>query len=254
MKINIDLPEQRAKGILSKTHHVYKCLMCHSENNYFCWFADICSFSHRIMNSPILLLLVLAYYSNGQDLPRDMRDVQVEEVGREVSLRCWGDSGGPFIHWVLPNTNMISGSYENSSEPSIYLLADGELYFSRVEFEHLGVYLCYHGSHGSEMYSRVDLHLPGLWDIYRKNVIIGCSAAAVMLLVFTTGCVVHNLRYERKQDESHINGYENRTYPPNEYGISKQVPNRYDDVEIGNYDHEHGLDGATKMWMFTRIL
>jgi len=202
--------------------------------------------------SVIVLLLCTILTIEGHNI----RHKKVEKLGLDVTLHCWDEEAGDSVpeprlfHWALPNTHIIYPTYDNTSEQSVYLINDVDLYINQVNFDHLGSYMCFHEYKRQKRYRRVELSLPGLWEIYKMNVIIGCAAAGAVLVLFTVGCCVHSLRYERKMegtnDSQILHGYENRSFSPSEYDMKKELPSRYDQVEIGSYEPAAG-EGATKM-------
>lgn len=158
--------------------------------------------SARNLSLLFLLLALLCYATQADDLMTSWT-VRVDNYSESVEINCTRDANNTTVtvfHWILPDLILLRPNTSTPLHPRIRLTEDGYiLNISRVEAENIGPYMCYfRGPTGEEQYTRMIVYRyePSAWELYQTNVIIGIVAAAVMLFLSVSFCVVNYFRWQ----------------------------------------------------------
>jgi hypothetical protein len=152
-----------------------------------------------------IIITVMTILCLGTMLPpgdcSNLYSARIDKYGESMTLTCTEREDVTFDHWVLPDVHtIVEWPY---SDHQMELLANKSLYFASVEKEHLGDYICrvIDNNTSEPVYYRTTLYLyvQTLWETYHHNVIVGCSASGVVLVLLTFICTIDRCRYSTRQ-------------------------------------------------------
>ena len=157
------------------------------------------SASDMMVRETMMLLCVCTLALPGQC--HRFHTARIDDFGESVTLDCTYRDDVTFDYWIFPDLRtIVEGPYNHHH---VELMTNNSIYISSVERENLGDYICRVRDNvtGEPLYYKTLLYLyiPSLWETYRHNVIVGCSAAAVSLILFTGICMIDRCRYSVRQ-------------------------------------------------------
>ena len=154
-------------------------------------------------------------------------------------------SGGK-AKWILPNADVIESPWVEPGRVPLRQTADdgSNLTISHLLDEHFGIYMCVVVNSDDQKWyvAKYGVNPDGpyfgnLWERYRLNVIIGCSAAGGFLLICLGALAVYTFRYKEEDEEDE----EKRSLEGGMYDVSALEAN----AEIPIYENESVLPMQT---------